>query len=1180
MRQVIAELEKVRRRSRAMLVVQRLAVLVAWVAGLILGLVALDYLLRLPDTARLVLLVAGAGGLVYGVWTYLLPAVQFRPGLTQLALRAEGAFPAVKGRLASSVEFAVEGIDKQNPLAARSVRETESRLSGEALTRVISGERTWRAAAAMLGVLAVVTTTGLIDQTAARIGLARLFVPYGAATWPARTGVESLMAEVVGDMWVHPRGQALLLKARVTKGQPHYVGARYRLQTDGRYGPWQRIVLTHQAEGVHERLVDTTADALEVFFETEDARTPRQEILLAAPPAVRRATLRVTPPPYAATWFGPVEADLGTGLDERAVTDTPSLVGSDAVLSLQLNKPIPAPRSEEEIRAALGWDDGDPPACAVDPRDPRLWTVRWRLAGTRALDLDLVDEYGLRNAESIAFRIEAVEDRLPGVTIMEPESDEPVLASAVVSLAAEARDDVAVAAVGLEATTEDRASLGGDTVPLWETSEASGSAAAALSAELDLAALELSEGDVVIVHGTAEDVFELDGQRHPAVRSPARRLRIISALELARLFRRELGAVRQNAIRIEARQSELEDDVIADGPQPGIERGQAQVGERIAMQREVIERVLGRVQMNRLDDEQLKGLVRQTGELLDFAGRAANRATEAIERRQREGGGTNSETAEAGRVVRDDGGTEPAPEDRAIVEAQEEVRQELADLITLLDRDEDTWVATRRLEELLEAQTALETQTGDVGRRTLGRSWEELTPGEQSELERMARRQSDLADTGRKVIDDLRRRAEELESVDPMGASSMRQAADSGDQRELNRDMENAAQRVGQNQMRTARAAQESARRTLQQMLQNMRETRRADAQELLRRLASLIESIQRLITVQEAEIDALARAMDGGSFSGRDLAMIRLNQNTQTVAEEARTAGQESRRVARVLDRAADAQGAVVVALRAEPVAADGAMAAENRSLELLREARDLAQELEQAVEARETMRQREELVARYRVLEERQVSVRDDTLELVEQRELDRRQLIEARGLGRQQEEIRQGLDELAASTREIQDSPIFLRVHDMMDDWSAWATDALISGEVSVAVSDRQQRVADSIGRLIKALEDLIQEPGEFAGGGGQQGGSGQGQQQGRPPLIPPMAELMLLRGMQEQVYNETRNLDARRDLEAGDRQERLEDLADDQQELLELGEEMAESLGNVPPAPEAPGEQDQP
>ncbi|MCH8306507.1 MAG: hypothetical protein IH930_00055, partial [Proteobacteria bacterium] len=60
---------------------------------------------------------------------------------------------------------------------------------------------------------------------------------------------------------------------------------------------------------------------------------------------------------------------------------------------------------------------------------------------------------------------------------------------------------------------------------------------------------------------------------------------------------------------------------------------------------------------------------------------------------------------------------------------------------TLLDRDEDTWVAMRRLEDLMRGQAELEAKSGAVGRRTLGRSWDELTAGEQDELQRLAERQ-------------------------------------------------------------------------------------------------------------------------------------------------------------------------------------------------------------------------------------------------------------------------------------------------------------------------------------------------------------------------------------------------------------------------------------------------------
>ncbi len=1172
MRKVIDDLRRVQRRSRALLITQRVSVLCAWVVATILVLSGLDFVLRLPGTVRLVLVAAGAGTLGYMVWTYLRPALRFRPGLTQIALRAERLFPAVAGRLASSVEFASSGMAEENSLAARSVRDTEDRLGGESLRRVLSGGRTWRDTALLVFVAAIAVTVAAVSPASAQTALSRLFAPYGPAQWPARTGVVSLMDEVVGPGSVHPRGQALPLRARVTRGVPDHVGARYRLRVDGDWEPWQHIYLTYQGGDVHERLVDTTAEEIELYFETADAHTERERILLAAPPAVRRAQLSATPPPYASAWFQALEADLGVGLDDRAVTDTPLLVGSQVTLVLELNKPIPVPGDPEALAAALGWDGGDPPACTVDERDPARWTLQWRLAGSRTLNLHLRDEHGLTNTEPIGYRILAVEDRHPGVTVMQPEADEPVLATAVVPMVVEARDDVAVSSLGLEATR----SRGGDEADeerLWGDAQWFQTPVATLSEDLELKTLSLSEGDVVLLRGVAVDVFELDGLRHPAVRSPPRRLRIIGELEMAQRFRRELGAVRQNAIRIEARQSELEEDVAAEGPQPGMERAQAQISERIAAQRQAVGEVLERMEQNRLADEQLQGLVVQAGDLLDYAGRAANRATGAIEERQAQG------PAQRARPDAPEGeapeAREPAEEDKPIVEAQREVRQELADLIALLDRDEDAWVATRRLEEMLENQGRLEEETGSVGRRTLGRSWDELSAGEQSELQRMAERQGDLADQARQIIEELRRRAEEMENADPQGASGMRAAADRGEQGELGRDMERAAERLAQNQMRTAESAQQSAQQTLQNMLQEMRDTGRASAQELLRRLASLIESIERLIVVQTGEIEALNRAIESGDFSGRDRAMIRLVQNTQAVAGEARSAGQDARRIARVLDGAADAQGAAVAVLRAQPPDGAAAREAEERSLERLREAAGLARELEQTVEQRELMRQRAQIVAAYRELAERQVAVRGDTLKLADRQPLDRRGLIEARGVAENQEQIRTGLEDLKAATPEIAESIVFSQVHRMMDGWATDVVEGLNEGNVEESISDRQQRIADSIGRLIGALEDLITPPGEFAqsqggGAGGQSGGSGQ------PPLIPPLSELILLRGMQAQVYNDTQQLDRRGDLPEADRRRRLDELGREQRELLHVGEEMADAL-QAPAGMEQPGDE---
>ncbi|MCZ6612763.1 MAG: hypothetical protein O6941_09015, partial [Planctomycetota bacterium] len=318
------------------------------------------------------------------------------------------------------------------------------------------------------------------------------------------------------------------------------------------------------------------------------------------------------------------------------------------------------------------------------------------------------------------------------------------------------------------------------------------------------------------------------------------------------------------------------------------------------------------------------------------------------------------------------------------------------------------------------------------------------------------------------------------------------------------------------------------------------------------------------LITVQESELTALARAVEAGSFPGRDRAMIRLNQNTQAVAALARAASQETRRIARVLDRAADAQGAAVVVLRTEPLDAREVELAENRSLDLLREAMDLAEQLEQVIEQREMRRQRTDVIAAYREYVDREVALRAETLELAGDGELDRRRLIEARRLSGAQEEIRLGLDDLRATRHELNESLVFSHVHGLLDDWARLVIDDLIKGEVGEEVTRRQQRVVASIGRLIEALEEVVEPPSEFA----QQQGGGGGGGGGQPRLIPPLAELRLLRGMQEQVYNLTRAIDGRTDLEPTQRSRRLRDLGRSQRELQSLGRQVLDMLKGPP------------
>ena len=790
--------------------------------------------------------------------------------------------------------------------------------------------------------------------------------------------------------------------------------------------------------------------------------------------------------------------------------------------------------------------------------------LAWTVDRSQHMDITLTDSHGLTNREPIAYRIDAMADQPPQVTITEPSGDEIVLPTALVALRTEASDDVILHALAIEAAIEPKSP---DVIPEagWAETTSADSPAAALEAVLDLQALEAKTGDVVVVTAIAEDTFDVDGIRHEPSRSTPRRLRVIDELEFASQLRRELGAVRQNAIRIEAMQAELQASIVEDSLQPGVQRAQAQIAERIADQREALDEVADRVESNRLEDAQLAELIRQSAEMLDFAGRAAGEAMSAIEDiEDRPAAGQNSDPANQAAESETGEPVEAREEDQPIVEAQQEVREELTDLIELLDRDEDTWVVTRRMEGLLAEQRELQRQTRAMENRTMGRDRDDLSEAERDELDRIAQRQRALRDRSQELIEELRDRAQALEPIDSQSAEGMRNAADSAEREQLDQEMEAAAEQAQQNQLRNAQSAQQSASQTLERMLDEIQEIKRARTEELVRKIQALKESIEQLISVQENELSALARAIHEESFSGRDRAMIRLNQNTRSVAGEARSAGQETQRVARALDRAGDAQGEAITALRATPVDPAAAESAETHSLERLNEALALADAIEQQAQEEQVRQQREELIAAYRELAEREVVIHTETQGLGDGSEpLGRRALVDARLLAGRQDAVKNELRVLHDSTEQVAEALIFDHAHQMMDRWAGDVGDALREGVVGPVVTDRQQLIADSIGRLIDALEESMTPPDEFASNSQQGGGAGSGQG-GQPQLIPPVSELKLLRGIQEQIYNQTKRLDADGSISDGSRRARMRDLGDQQRDLLDIGRQMMDRM----------------
>ena len=107
---VIHELARLRRRAKAMLIAQRAATILAGAIAIGVLAAAIDFVIRTPDLLRIVLLLIGAGVAGFFVWKLVVPALRFRPPLSEIALRIErteaGAKSGLRGVLASGIELA------------------------------------------------------------------------------------------------------------------------------------------------------------------------------------------------------------------------------------------------------------------------------------------------------------------------------------------------------------------------------------------------------------------------------------------------------------------------------------------------------------------------------------------------------------------------------------------------------------------------------------------------------------------------------------------------------------------------------------------------------------------------------------------------------------------------------------------------------------------------------------------------------------------------------------------------------------------------------------------------------------------------------------------------------------------------------------------------------------------
>ncbi|MBX3365659.1 MAG: hypothetical protein KF866_12960 [Phycisphaeraceae bacterium] len=1161
-------LTSLRARIRRLLVAEALMRMAAWAVGAVLVLVVLDFLLRFPRELRFVIWGAGLAGLVICVRAWVLPAWRFCPSLTDLALRIGrgGASPdAQTGEIvASGLDFSGESGKAEGlapALAEKVILDAAARSAQVRVlaSKLVSARRAGWAALWMVVLVGAGFGAHVAWPSTATIGVQRIVAPWSSASWPKPTQVVH-----AGEHGVHPMGlklevQGLLTRTRSALGKtPVFV--RARIDIPGREPIENRVRLISQqrieeiggqrGELYKGELSIPPAEAggavegwVEYRIETAHDTTGPVRIRLAAPPTIRSASVRMKPPVYASGIAGYSTGsgirDLGPGVDERAVVG-PMLAGSEVEIRIEFNKPIP--------REANDWTAAFHEAIESGSGEVQFEgasiVMKGVLAQSLRLDVRAVDGFGLEMSDYAGvFSFDVVRDEPPGASILEPMHDEAVLATAVVRVLAEGRDDVGVRSLSIEhqpaRLPAGSASVAPEAAGSWN-SIAIQSPEPALrqvraSVDVDLRELGLRAGEELWLTALVDDVYEMEGERHPPVRSALRRVIVIGESTFVERIRSELNSVRQAAQRIDDRQRDAAARLATTGPSEGVRQDQQAISEQIASQREVLERLSQRIATNRLDDPALTALVQDAIEAVREAGDASDRASGALEAAA-EG---EAEQAEAARE-------------------QTAVRDELHRLAEMLDRGQDGWLARRDVERLLEAQQELRELTDAIAGATAGRSIDQLSERELSELERIAQRQQELADRAEQVLDSLSERSRDLADVDPATASGFAQASTRGRQDQIASEMRRASDDVRQNQPGQAGGAQQRAMESLERMLADIEAAERNRHDMLRRALASILESLDGLIVQQRRELQALIAARAISVLEGRADAQLRIQVNTLGVLDQIERAGSELEVVARMVSDAATAQGEGVRALRSEPAADARAEEMAALALQRLEQAREEAQRIEQAAAERDQAQRRAELRAAYRSLLEQQVALRSETAPLIDL-ELTRRDRQRARTLGEKQRTLRELMSELLTQTAELEEAAMFRFAHERLDAASREAAEVLLDGRADRVVQRRQ----DGIVRLLQSLLEALAEesrPQDFRDhqDGGSQGQGGQGGQ--NPPLVEAIVELKLLRAMQQEALERTRMLDEANGLDEAE----VREVAELQEELMRLGEDLIRRL----------------
>ena len=1090
--------------------------------GLLAAFILIDLWLHLSIPPRVVMLAAMVwiGVVLYRKWIMTARRVDPSPSDMALNITRSGGTPTAT--IAAIVDLPTStNSDRIEQALTSAIQSRVSRHLDQSSARAtLRTGPMYEMLAVLLGLLLIAALT-IRTPSLATIGVPRIVTPWTQIQWPKRFGI------TLGEFSEHhPSDRAFIARATIgpSTSDPS-AKVRWRLVGPGRVTRETIIgwtALTLNPQGSSKRALSTSGNessatryeqlipihtltassipdgsTLEFRIETRDDRTATQRVTIVHPPKLEQVLATVTLPGYASSIDQPSSTYVqGTReLSPSALALGPVLAGSTVTLDWAFDTDV----RESSLAGALAGS---------------IQTIHTPEENS-TVSIIPVDAHGFAPRTPTDVFIRVIKDSPPDATITLPSADLVVGQRALIEIDARASDDLGLVETSIIASlppSSDQPDL-----VLIQTSFSSAELVANIRSSLDLEGIEITPGQSIELRALAIDINEQDSQ------SPPRTVRIVEDTEIVERVETQLGTISEILRRLDDRQRELQQQ-IQDG-QPIDPNDQRALTDQIQTRIDAARSLAQRLTQSRINDGQLTPMLEALEESLTGAQDASQVATESIERED----------------------TERAQE------RMDDVRDELARAISMLDRGQDTWLAKRSIEELRSKVQALLEDTKSLGNQTGGKSVDQLSEDDRSMLQKILDKQRRVTQDARETIDQLDEQADALDENNPTGAQGIRDAATQGRNSGIEEQLAQAGEEIAQNQTSSAAATQEQVLEELDKMLEQIEEAQKNRDSALRRKLASIMDSLAAIIEDQTSE---LAR-LDQGE-ADLDESMIIVRGNTLSVRDEAAAAFPETQSIAESLSRATDSQSQAIVALRAIPADFGSARQSELAALTHLQTALDEAKRQDEQAADRQAQQLREQLRKDYQEAFAEQTRISTETEPLAGQ-DLNRRQRAAARQLGTDEAALRSTLSTMLSETEELSESPVFELAHEQLDQLMESAIESLSERSLDPMIITDQQGIATILTALIEVLGESQQsrdqafEDGQGGDGGGQGGG-------GQQPVIPPMAQLQLLRSLQQLTATQTRALS---ESDAPD-PARLDQIGRLQRQLAEKGAQLIQDM----------------